>query len=263
MTSIIDICNVALLEVGNRIPINTLEDNTAASNACAALYYPKISMVMRGANWEFARRQRTLTLFKAASINGVISSDPPPQPYAYSYIYPPDCLKARFIVPTIQTGVSGTPLTTGVSFAPGCQSTITSIPFVVGTDTSDEQPIKTIMTQLKDAQLVYTQDLVNTPDMWDAMFETAATATLASYLINALARDQAQMNAQIAIARAALDSARAVNANESISSADHVPDFLAARFAGWNGYGGWANGANGTYFTGGYDSCTFPDGQFF
>lgn len=257
---VVTVNNIALAEVGNRTSINSLDDNTPAANVASLFYSPKTKALLRAANWDFARKQVTLTLFKSVTVNGVASSNPPPSPFQYSYIYPADCLKARFIVPSPQNVPAGVPLTTGVSTLSLPQSTVTKIPFVVGSDISDGQPIKTIMTNLPNAQLVYTQDLSLVPDMWDDLFLTAETAMLAAYFINALARNQAQMNAQIAIAKNALDQARAINANEAITNADHVPDFLAVRFQGGWDSAGWGSGPNGIAFCGDYDSLSMPDG---
>lgn len=258
--SIINICNSALLEIGARVQINSLDDNSPAANACSLLYHEKVRMLLRGACWDFARRQVPLTLYKAAVINGNVSANPPPQPWQYEYLYPPDCLKARFLIPTYPTSPAGTPLTTGQTWSVLTPTTITSIPFVIATDLDSERlPVKVILTNLPLAQLVYTQDLSDAPDMWDALFTTGAIAVLAAYLINPLARNAGQLNQQIAVAKGVLDAARAANGNESISNADHVPDFLAIRFSGSAALGAWGNGQNGPYYSG-YDACAFPDG---
>ncbi len=257
-----DVANLALQEIGMRVTINNFTQNTPASNAANLFYTPKTQMILRGAPWDFCRRTRLLTLLKASVVNGQVSSDPPAQPFAYEYEWPADCLKARFLIPYITPQPAGTPLTTGTTALANTTGTTTRIPFVVGVDTNSHgTPIKVIYTNLPNAQLVYTADLSQYPDMWDALFLTATTATLGAYFINALARDGAQMNQQIAIAKGALDSARSANGNESISNTDHIPDWMQARAVSGGGWAWVGTSPNGAYS--GYDACEFPGGLFY
>ena len=261
MTSIIQVVNLSLLECSNRNQIQSLSDNSTAANAAALFYTPKTQMLLRGANWGFARKQVLLTQWKAAVVNGAVSSDPPPQPWQFSYLRPADCLRARFIQQYYTPATSGTPLTTSPNgFIP--QPTVdTSIPFVDAMDVDGNgNPIQVILTNMPNAQLVYTADLSQYPDMWDALFLTAETAMLASYFINALQRDPTAMQMQIAIARAALDQARAVNASEGMTKVDHLPDWMAARAQGGIYNGPVFQGGAGSTYGGGWDSVSFPGG---
>lgn len=255
------VCNLALSEVGSRVSITSLTQGTPAANAANLFYTPKTQMLLRGANWDFARKQELLTLNKAVIIDGEASDDPPPQPWLYEYLYPSDCLKMRFIIPYYPPATPGTPLTTGSTGALWPQDTITRIPFVIANDTDDEdEPIKVILTNLETAIGIYTADLSEYPDLWDPLFLTAETAMLGAYFVNTLARDKVQMDQQIAIAKGALDSARASNGNESISNADHVPDWMQVRASSGGGWGG--AGSAGGYVLG-YDGVSFPDGMFY
>ena len=197
--------------------------------------------MLRAAQWDFARATITLTQWKARLINGAVSGNPPAQPFAYAYLYPPDCLKARFIMPTIPQQPSGTPLTTAQSPGFSGARALTRAPFVVGTDTTSiaagGAPVKIIQTNVSDAQLVYTRDLSQIPDMWDALFLSAATALLGAYFLNALARNKAQYDDQVAMSKSLIDQARTANGNEDISSIDMMPDWLRARSSGGGGYG--------------------------
>lgn len=219
-------------------------------------------MLLRSANWDFARAQRVLTVYKQAIINGAPSGNPPPQPWLFSYLYPSDCLKGRFVLPTVPVAAAGVPLTTTPTQVAWVPPVPTGIPFVIATDLDpNNNPIKTILTNLPNAQLIYTRDLSQLPDQWDGLFLNAATALLSAYFINALARNAAQYNQAVAYAKSMLDQARIANGNEGIGSVDHIPDWLRARAAsginwGWNqgpvgaGYGGM----------GGWEQCSFPDG---
>lgn len=220
-------------------------------------------MLMRAAPWDSLRAQITLTQLKATVINGSTSNNPPPQPWQYEYAWPADCLKARFLLPTLSTPPGGVPLTTAPNTVLATSDEPTAIPFVVATDfDAHGNPIKVILTNLFAAQLVYVRDLSAFPDLWDALFLAAETAMLASYFIDALARNKAQSDGQALKAKAMIDQARATNASESISKADHIPDWLSIRMQSavpwaWN-----QSGPNGNVWNG-WDAMELPGGMFF
>lgn len=218
-------------------------------------------MLLRAASWDFARAQVTLTVFKQALVNGVVSSNPPPQPWLFSYVWPSDCLKARFVLPTIQIPPPGVPLTTNPSPIARVPPVPTGIPFVIGTDLiasgNTTSPVKVILTNLPLAQLIYTRDLSQLPDQWDSLFLSATTALLGAYFINALARNKAQYDDAVSMSKSLLDQARIANGNEGIGSVDHRPDWISARSSGSYWAGAWGAGIGGAI---NFDAITFPDG---
>src|SRR5579859_6133342 len=102
MTSPVDVCNMALDNIGARYSITSLSPPQPPPNAVmvARHYQPKIDALHRAAHWNFARAQAALTLLKAAKgtpENPDGTKLPiPPIPWQYEYGYPPDCLAARF-----------------------------------------------------------------------------------------------------------------------------------------------------------------------
>ena len=260
----VQVCNLALSEIGSKVFLNSFGDTSPQAIVANINYIPKTQSLLRAANWDFARGQITLTQWKAAIVNGVTSTNPPPQPWLFSYIYPPDCLKARFLLPTQITAPGGVPLTTNASPVSFVGPAPTGIPFVRGTDKDQNgNPIQVLLTNLCNAQLVYTRDLSMVPDEWDPLFLAGETAYLASIFINALARNAAQYQQQVAQAKAVLDEARMANGNEGIGSVDHRPDWMQARriggyWGGWNGPGGGQFGYGGAAL-GGWDSLSFDN----
>lgn len=256
----VQVANLALMEGGSRVSISSFNQGTPQSNAAAQFYTPKTQALLRAAHWNFARRQVTLTLLKATVINGLVSADPPPQPFAFEYAWPPNCLKARFVMPTMTTAAVGTPLTTAPSTLTPYRTPRTGIPFVEGTDVDAQgNPIRVILTNLNNAILVYTADLSETPDIWDPLFLSAETAVLAAYFTMALERDSAQVNQQVQMAKAALDQARAINGSEAINSADLSVSWIRIRE---QSSAGWACGPNSTNgsFCASWDQMAFPNG---
>ncbi len=261
MTSAVDICNIALSEGATRTSINGFPpiDNSPAAVASKTYYVPKVQGLLRAANWAFARRQANLTLLRAAFINGVASTDPPSQPFQYEYLMPSDALKIRFIQQYQTTTTSGVPLTSAPSNTVLPAYAVTRVPYVIAADIdpTSHAPRKTILTNMQYAMAIYTADLSQYPDMWDLLFQSAATSTLAAYFIMTLAGDRALMAQQIQVASGILASARSANANESMSNIDHVPDWIQARMQ--SGGGLWNGNAMGG-FGGDWDQMVFPDG---
>lgn len=225
---------------------------------------PKLKMLARAAPWNSFRAQVALTQVKAVVINGVVqTTNLPPQPFQVEYAYPADCLKFRFVRPTLNVTPTTPPLTTAPNQSYPYPKAPDAIPFVVATDTdANNNPIKVILSDLYQAQGVYVRDLTSFPDLWDPMFRGAATALLGAYFINTLQRSKAQLDDAVAIAKSLVEQARAAEANESIAKIEHTPDWLQARMGSSIPWGWAASGPNGQ-LTGAWDSCEFPGGQFF
>lgn len=221
-------------------------------------------MILRAAHWGCARRQVFLTELKSLYINGALSSNPPPQPFLFEYLYPSDCLKVRFVPRVFHNQQSGTtpPLTTGGGQYPVSPRFTSFVPFVVGLDTdAANNPLKVILTNQHKAQAIYTADISQTPDLWDSQLEAAVVETIASFLVNPLARNAALMSECVASASGLVAAARATDGNEALPSQDHTPDWLAIRASG-GGYGSGAGGL-GVENCGGWEACTFPNGLSF
>lgn len=260
------VCNIALGEAQSRTTISGFPpiDNSPAAVQAGLFFTPKTQALLRAANWDFARRQEAGTLIQQAFINGSPSSDPPPQPWLYSYQYPSDALRVRFLIQYQQPQAGGVPFTTGPQNVINPAYATTSVPFVVANvPQASGQPRKLILTNMQNAYIVYTCDLSQTPDMWDSLFLSGVTATLAAYFVAALAGDKGLLATQIQAAKGVLDSARSMNGSESISNVDHFPDWLTIRTSGGWG-GGWMYGAGAaTPSPCGYDTMGFPGGIFY
>lgn len=253
----VNVANLSLSEIGSRIFINSFQDNSPQAAVCAINYTPRAQALSRAVKWNFLRSQVALTVWKQALVNGVTSANPPPQPWLFSYLRPPDCLMARFLLPTIPVQPAGIPLTTTPNMTAFVPPVPVGIPFVVSTDLdATGNPISVILTNLPFAQLVYTRDLTGYPDLWDVSFLSAYTAYLGTYLINALARNAQQLHDQIALAKNLIDEARVSNGDEAIGSVDHSPDWMRARMT--QGFGSWGLGLIGG---GGFGGLDFPGGD--
>lgn len=118
-------------------------------------------------------------------------------------------------------------------------------------------------------QLVYTY-LALEIELWDELFTQAMVATLASRLATVVIQDPklalAERNNHIAIAKAAVTTARVVSANEAgfRQTTDHVADWTRARRTGWARWLGqpWAGDGPGVLSCG-WESMTWADGSVY
>jgi hypothetical protein len=170
----------------------------------------------------------------------------------------------RFMLPTVPVQPPGVPLTTTPNQTAWVAPAPTGIPFVMGTDfDASGNPIEVILTNLAQAQGVYTRDLSQFPDLWDPLFLSAATAYLGCYFINALARNEAQYNQQAAATKGFVDQARVINGNEQIGSIDRTASWIAARQTRGVNWAWNSGGPGSMYYGAGWDSLGLPDGLTF
>jgi hypothetical protein len=113
----VDVANLSLDGIGARMSVTSLTPPLPAPNAVvvARQYQLRIDGLSRAAHWNCLRYQAPLTLIKAAkgtpeNPNGTTLLIPP-TPFQYEYALPPDCLKARYILPKCpDDGMAATPI---------------------------------------------------------------------------------------------------------------------------------------------------------
>ena len=194
---------------------------------------------------------------KAVMVNGALSSNPPPTPFLYEYAYGTDNLKTRFIFSALPATVGTVPLTTSPTLfavpTVGCPQPFTP---ALDVDASGNN-IKVILCDVNQAEMVYTADISQQPDLWDIQLHAAIVSTLAAYLVNPLARNSELLKDQVTVASSAISAARATDGNEALISQDHVPDWISVRYRG-----GTSVGVTGNYFAP-WDVAVFPGGMIF
>lgn len=252
--SVIDICNRALLAIGARSSIQSLTEISNEARACNMLYDSERKELLEVANWSFAKRIVNLTLYAtsplvsgaAASANGIISW--PFQPYAFEYIYPPDCRKFRRLrVPYSGTATPGTAVSVGLLLpSPGPFDPPIMWEKQADVDANGNS-FTTIVTNLQYAVGEYTMDEQN-PDRFDGLFTNALEGRLAASLAMPLAGNLALAKGVIAAGKEAEAEARMKDANEANTRQGSCPDWLRARGVD---YGDWDLYGQGGY--GGYD----------
>src|SRR5262249_20904288 len=104
----VTLCNQALDHIAARASITSINPASPPNNLAAQVasrnYETQMKAGFCSAHGNAARRQKQLTLLKAA--HGT-SENPngekmrrPPHPWLYSYAYPPNCLQVRVVMPS-------------------------------------------------------------------------------------------------------------------------------------------------------------------
>lgn len=213
----VQICNLALASVGTRSTIASLTEGSAESIQCSLHYDVALEATLRGAHWNFARKQVTLALIADATQGQTV-----PQPWLYEYALPSNCLMARFVLP--QMAATGLPV-------PNVQRQ--PVPFIIGSDQdADGNDITVLLTNEPSAQLVYTGRMTN-PAVYDPSFVDAFVPVLGSKLAIPLTGDRQRRADQLQIAQGLLNAAQVSNGNEGLTVIDHQPDWMRVR-----GFGG-------------------------
>lgn len=192
----VDIYNLALDALGNTTQLANTTDNTPAARACRRHYELARDAVLKDFPWPFAVRAVALAVVGGATFPG----------YEYVYRYPSDCLQARQV-----TDADGRRLR-WYACAPG-QQFVQWLPPKIPYQVSSDATGKLILTDLKDAYLIYTARVESTA-VYDALFVDALSRRLAYALTVPLAVDAKKAQAVWATYRAALTSAHAAHLNE-------------------------------------------------
>ncbi|WP_442108177.1 hypothetical protein [Pseudomonas sp. NUPR-001] len=211
MSSVIDVCNMALFRIGNSIRIDDLEENSTAARICKQFYESCRDFVLRAdCDWGF------VTAFAQLA---EVADNPNPE-YPYAYAVPNDCMRVRRIVnPVFPQGVWPAGM--------DCQiPKIPRIPFRIINGASQ----RLISTNASPATLEYTLK-VESPEMFDPIFVSALSWYLASQIAAPLAKDAGIASACAAEYKAEVLTAAAAALNEGVTQYQRESIFITGRGA--------------------------------
>lgn len=222
MSSETDVVNRALSEIGARITIVSLSEDTSTAGVNARLhYYPIRDQLIRCAPWGFARKTMV-----ASQIGNLVDGSSP-YPWQYMYAYPPDCLKMRYVLPP-------PPDPPPATMQPG---TVQIVPwsgprrdwrYVVADDDSTGVDRKVILSNVPNAILVYNKRVWNV-QLWDPEFEDAAVMALSNKLVVPLSGNINMKKTWAQLCEVAIAKAKVSDGNETIATTEHEPDWITAR----------------------------------
>ena len=165
-TSQVALCNLALDTIGARATISALTESSAEAAACARNYDSALEATLQAANWNFARKQTSLSLLRDATQGDTVAT-----PWTYEFAQPSDCLQGRYIM----SPMSGSDTLSG--YGMGSPAVLTPIApaarFIFSSSQdSNNNPINVILTNQPQAILVYTYRVSN-PNLFDSQFVRA------------------------------------------------------------------------------------------
>lgn len=240
MASTVGICNQALAAMGSRSTIASLTESSKEARECNRIFDAVRDELLREALWNFARRSILMSLLKERSTAINWSTAEPPTPWAYSYAFPTDCIRARYLWPVSYASTYANVLYNygqpqHSPFIPRwnydyyyCEHP--PFPFsIMGDEDEDGNDIRVIATDLETAMLIYTKR-VESPNLWDSLFQQAMVATLAARLAIPLSGDKEMMKLNMQLAANAVAKAQTADANEGhvlVTQSD--PDWICAR----------------------------------
>ena len=186
-----EICNIALDRIGYPQSIGDMFEGTKVARVGMRLYSQTRDDVMRAKDWPFAKRFVVASYFPSLA---------PPPPWLYEYIWPGDCLRLRYVMPTLATS-----------------SYPNNNPQAVLFEDINEQrvspAVKAIVTNQVAATLVYTGQVVDMTT-WDANFVDALVEALARRFVIALGRSPDQLVPEVQLTEQAIDAALGAQANQ-------------------------------------------------
>lgn len=211
MSSVIDICNMAIFRIGNSIRIDDLEENSTPARICKQFYESSRDYVLRAdCDWGFA----------TAFVQLAEVVDNPSPEYSHAYAVPTDCMRVRRIV---NPGWPQGALSAGLDCnAPQVQR----IPFRIINGTSQ----RLISTSVSPATLEYTLK-VESPEMFDPIFVSALAWYLASEIAGPLTKDAGITSACYAQYKATVLEAAAAALNEGATQYQRESTFITGRGA--------------------------------
>lgn len=168
MTTVADLCNLALTRIRYPVPIGNLYDGSRAARIALQVYGQTRDNIFGERDWPFLRREVSLGApiktappggYGAAPWNPALN---PPPPWIYEYSYPTTCIEIRSVRPTPIFIPEFTPFFTR---------------FVTAYDTG--LAAKVVLTNLASPLAIITGQVLN-PDEWlDSNFTEALVDALA------------------------------------------------------------------------------------
>lgn len=194
----IQIANMALNHLGTRSTIQQFtEDSTEAVNANLWFDFTR-RQALAMFDWSFARRNVVLSLDEESAIDEI---------WTYRYNYPSDCIKARYLVNPVSKIED-------------------AVPFEITMNSSGTE--KTIMTDLENAELIYTFEQLNS-ELYTPWFALGMSYLLASHMALSITGKTSIKSAMFERAYGILVQAAAYDANEGIREAPRDADWVRGR----------------------------------
>jgi hypothetical protein len=222
MSGITELCNQTLSMLTTRTTITSIDERSNEAIQLKINFDSVRDVILRSAPWDFAKRDITLSMLKAApgtpeNPGSVTVWDPvthPPLGWLYSYSYPSQAVRVRYL--KTQPGYSGKESSVITRFSRGGDEDLSGNDIVV------------ILANIPSAIACYTKVIAN-PELWDSQFENAFTAGLAASVCMVLTGKESLKKQLLQETQIALNEAMITNGNEGFEVYDFDPDWILAR----------------------------------
>jgi hypothetical protein len=196
----VQLVNLALLRIGVKALITSLSDTSTEGVVALNTYATVRDSLLSRAWWPFATKRAALSLAAGVTRSG----------WQYAYALPNDCLAPQYLFTGTRRPASGQ-----------------RVPFQVEATGAFPAALPVLLTDAKDAELVYTASV--SAGAFDALFADALAWALAAEFTLSLAVQPAV--AQRALQMAEVSFLRAVTAAHRASEPDVPPEseFILAR----------------------------------
>lgn len=201
MASVIEICNLALSNIGNSRSINSLTEASKEAGQCALHFDACRDAVLADADWNFATKRLALA-----------DTGTPPPDWSYAYQYPTDCLR---IVAIMVPGVRNPTAAQRVQYEVGANADGTG---------------RLIYTDQQEAWLRYITRVTDV-NMFDPIFMEALAWRLAAAINMAITGDANLGNFALNMYGRTILSAGSHSLNESQEPQAPDSEFTAARLS--------------------------------
>lgn len=201
MSSIIEICNRALSNLGNSRSINSLTEASKEAGECSLHFEPCRDAVLADFDWNFATKRAALA----------DTGNPPPD-WQYAYRYPTDCLR---ITEIMLPGVRNPTADQRVQYEVGSDSDLTG---------------KLIYTDQPDAWLKYVARVADV-NMYDAIFIEALAWRLSAAINMTITGNADLGNNALRMYQSVILSAGSRSMNESQEPPQPDSEFTQARLS--------------------------------
>lgn len=196
----VKIANMALAHVGGSATIESITEQSEEARKIDLWYDFARRQTLAIADWNFARARAVLT---------TDSESPPNNIWAYRYQYPTDAIVIRKV------------LNDSIGYRDG-----DPVPFEI--ELNAARDAKTVLTDLADAEVIYTFNAVNTP-LFTEFFVEMFSMALAAKIAYSITGKRSTTEAMVAQFNSMARIAPASNANESMRPPLRDADYIRGR----------------------------------
>lgn len=208
MSGAVDVCRRALTLVGTRRTIQSLGENSAEARACQTWYTRTLKSCLRRTDWGFARRNSALSRISGSTING----------WNYKYAWPEGAVKILAVTPSL------------ADYVPLYNNSLEKIQLPrVSYEIGGTEASRVIYANTSPLYVYFTF-LVEDIEMWDSLFDTYMSTSLAAAIAPTLTQKTSLVELLSQKAEQAFLMASGEDGNESnINMMDYIPDSILSR----------------------------------